>query len=216
MSNVLRLAIVDPDDSKRSSLKSLLLGMEIVWLEAECSRYEFFSDVIGQTNPDIGVVSLDGNPEKAISLIEEVHTQTPDCSILCVSSSTDGQLILQAMRAGAKEFLTHPLKVQDLAAALDRINRMKVGAKGGKTRNSNVIAICGSTGGVGSTSLGVNLGCMLGQDPANSVVLVDLDLSLGDADVFLDAIPERVRKGGIRASHVCLCALRGRVGLRAT
>ena len=57
MSNVLRLAIVDPDDSKRESLKNMLLGMDMIWLEAECSRYEFFADVVAQTNPDIGLVA---------------------------------------------------------------------------------------------------------------------------------------------------------------
>ena len=59
MTNVLRLAIVDPDDSKRESVKSMLLGMDMIWLEAECSRYEFFADVVAQTNPDIGLVALD-------------------------------------------------------------------------------------------------------------------------------------------------------------
>ena len=54
MSNVLRLAIVDPSDATREELKSMLLGMDMVWLEAECSRYEFFADVVGQTHPDIG------------------------------------------------------------------------------------------------------------------------------------------------------------------
>ena len=39
MSNVLRLAIVDPSDAARDALKSMLLGLEMVWLEAECSRY---------------------------------------------------------------------------------------------------------------------------------------------------------------------------------
>ena len=64
MSNVLRLAIVDPNDSTRDALKNLLLGMDMVWLEAECSRYEFFADVVGQTNPDIGLVVMDAAPEK--------------------------------------------------------------------------------------------------------------------------------------------------------
>lgn len=50
--------------------------------------------------------------------------------------------------------------------------------------------MAGATGGVGSTSLAVNLGCSLASNPANSVVLVDLDLAVGDADVFLDTIPE--------------------------
>ncbi len=48
----------------------------------------------------------------------------------------------------------------------------------------------GATGGVGATSLAVNLGCELARDKKNSVVLLDLDLALGDADVFLDSIPE--------------------------
>ena len=35
---VVRMAIVDPNDATRSSLKSMLLGIDAVWLEAECSR----------------------------------------------------------------------------------------------------------------------------------------------------------------------------------
>ncbi len=190
MSNVLRLAIVDPSDNSRNTLKNMLLGMELVWLEAECSRYEFFADVIGQTKPDIGLISLDANPEKAIKLIEQVREIAPECMCLVVSSSTDGQLILKAMRAGAKEFLTQPIKVEDLLHALDRISTAKFGGGDGRGRSCHVIACCGSTGGVGSTSVAVNLGCILSAEPKNSVVLCDLDLSLGDADVFLDTIPD--------------------------
>jgi pilus assembly protein CpaE len=189
MSNVLRLAIVDPSDTSRNSLKNMLLGMEVVWLEAECSRYEFFADVIGQTKPDIGLISIDSNPEKGLKLIEQIREIAPECSVLVVSSSTDGQVILKAMRAGAKEFLTHPIKVEDLLHALDRISAAKFGG-GERSRTCHVIACCGSTGGVGSTSLAVNVGCILSAEPKNSVVLCDLDLSLGDADVFLDTIPD--------------------------
>jgi pilus assembly protein CpaE len=190
MSNVLRLAIVDPNDTSRSQLKNMLLGMDIVWLEAECSRYEFFADVIGQTKPDIGIICVDNNVEKGLKLIEQVREITPDCAVLVVSSSTDGQLILKAMRAGAKEFLAQPVKVEDLLSALDRISAAKYGSGDGRNRTCHVIAVCGATGGVGSTSLAVNLGCMLAAEPRNSAVLVDLDLALGDADVFLDAIPD--------------------------
>jgi pilus assembly protein CpaE len=168
----------------------MLLGMDIVWLEAECSRYEFFADVVGQTKPDIGIICIDSNLEKGLKLIESVRDIAPDCSILVVSSSTDGQVILKAMRAGAKEFLTQPVKVEDLIAALDRISSAKFGAGDSRNRTCHVIAVCGATGGVGATSLAVNLGCMLAAEQRNSAVLVDLDLALGDADVCLDAIPD--------------------------
>jgi len=189
MSNVLRLAIVDPNDATRDMLKSTLLGMDMVWLEAECSRYEFFADVVEQTTPDIGVVNIDQDPQKAIELMGMLRQQSPECSILVISSSSDGQIILGAMRAGAKEFLTQPIGVEDLVGALERIG-MQRNKRGGKTRGCTMIAVAGSTGGVGATSVAVNLGCALSADPANSVALVDLDLSLGDADVFLDAIPD--------------------------
>jgi len=190
MSNVLRVALVDPKDSARESLKSTLLGMDLVWLEAECSRYEFFADVVSQTTPDIGIVALDGDPEKALALVKEVQENSPECSILVVSASTDGQLILRAMRAGAKEFLPQPHTLDELVDALERIGHQRFGKGDTKTRGCKVITICGATGGVGSTSLAVNLGCILAQTEGNNVALVDLDLALGDSDVFLDTIPD--------------------------
>jgi pilus assembly protein CpaE len=190
MSNVLRLAVVDPSDRTRDALKTTLLGMDMVWLEAECSRYEFFADVVAQTHPDIGIVALDHNPEKALQLVSQLHEIAPSCSILVISSSTDGNLILRVMRAGVKEFLTHPLRIEDLVAALHRISDHRFGHGERSSRSSNVIAVAGATGGVGTTSVAVNLGCALAADERNSVALVDIDLCLGDADVFLDAIPD--------------------------
>jgi len=190
MSNVLRLAIVDPVDTTRNALKTMLLGMDTVWLEAECSRYEFFADVISQTHPDIGIVVLDNNTSKGLDLVEKLGQASPDCAILVISASTEGSVILQAMRAGAKEFLTQPVKLQDILDALGRISEKKFGKGENKARGSTVIAVAGATGGVGTTSIAVNLGCALAKDPKKTAALIDLDLCLGDADVFLDSIPD--------------------------
>ena len=127
MSNVLRIALVDPHDKSRESLKAMLLGMDTVWLEADCSRYEFYSDVIEQTAPDVGVVSLDDDPDRAIGLIERLVVDFPDTAILAVSENTDGHQILRTIRAGAREFLTLPLTAEDLATALGRVSQQKFG-----------------------------------------------------------------------------------------
>ncbi len=192
MSNVLRLALVDPTDSSRESLKATLLGLDTIWLEAECSQYAFFPEVVGQTDPDVALVAIDGNPEAAVKLIDQLAHDYPKVAVLVASSSTDGSLILRVMRAGAKEFLTQPLKPEDVATAMQRVARQRFGGKSGRGSGGGcqVIGVAGATGGVGSTSLAVNLGCALAADSANSVVLLDLDLALGDADVFLDTIPE--------------------------
>lgn len=190
MSNVLRLALVDPNDASRDTMKAMLLGMEMVWLEAECSRYEFFADVVTQTESEVGLIDLDGDENKAFDLVSRLSRDAIDCALLVVSSSSDGAFILRAIRAGAKEFLTKPVQPQDLMGALQRISERQYGRSESNARGSQVIAVAGAIGGVGTTSIAVNLGCALAGESGRTVALVDLDLCLGDADVFLDAIPD--------------------------
>ncbi|MCA9066715.1 MAG: AAA family ATPase [Planctomycetaceae bacterium] len=191
MKSVMRLATVDPNEQTRSSLKSMLLGIDTVWLEAECSRYEFFMDVVQQTQPDIALVNVDTNPQRAVQLVGEITRAMPNCAVLVVSASQEGSLILQVMRNGAREFLNMPVSLDDFIAALDRI-RSSFGGGGpdGATKVGQVITIAGVGGGVGSTALCVNAAAALAMDKSNSPVVIDMDLTLGDADVWLDIIPE--------------------------
>jgi pilus assembly protein CpaE len=199
MKDVQRIAIVDPSDVTREPLRNLLLGIESVWLEAECSRYEFFLDVVRQSHPDLVVVALDSDHNKAMQLIGQLASEFTGLPILAVSSRGDGQSILHALRAGAKEFLTAPVVLEELLLALQRLRQSRPsngeagsGSMPGTSRgvDSLAVAIVGSRGGVGCTSLAVNLGCNMAQDTAANVALVDLDLALGDADVALDLIPD--------------------------
>jgi pilus assembly protein CpaE len=197
MKDVQRVAIVDPSDSTREPLRNLLLGVESVWLEAECSRYEFFIDVARQSNPDLVVVALDADHTKALQLIQQLGVECPGLPILAVSARGDGQSILQALRAGAKEFLTQPVVLEELLVCLQRLRQARgttdangVHTTGGPKVESLVLAVVGSRGGVGCTSLAVNLGCNIAKENNHNVALIDLDLALGDADVALDLMPD--------------------------
>jgi pilus assembly protein CpaE len=197
MKDVQRIAIVDPSDATREELRQVLLGMDSLWLEAECARYEFFFDVISQSSPDVVIVSLDSDQTKALQLIAQVTQVSPDLPILAVSGKGDGQAILQALRSGAKEFLTAPVVIEDLLKALQRLRPRadsrpgyETNGKGNSSPEQQVIAVLGSRGGVGCTSIAVNLGATLAQAADHSVALVDLDLALGDADVALDLMAD--------------------------
>jgi pilus assembly protein CpaE len=194
MRDVQRVVVVDPSDATREPLRNLLLGVESIWLEAECSRYEFFLDVVHQSKPDVAIIALDSDQAKALQLIATVVQDCPDLPILAVSAQGDGQSILQALRSGAREFLTQPVVLEELLVALQRLQQKWSGREGGAANGavkaeSQVVAVLGSRGGVGCTSLGINLGCALAQEKINSVALIDLDLALGDADVALDLMP---------------------------
>jgi pilus assembly protein CpaE len=186
---------MDPSDASRDHLRTLLLGMEQVWLEAECARYEFFLDVIRQSPLDVAIISLDADPQKAMQLIAQLAAEAPDLALLAVSGKNDGQAILQALRCGAREFLTAPVQLEEMLTALQRLGRNRSNGEytsgtNGTPKESLVVAVIGSRGGVGCTSIAVNLGATLAQHPGRSVALVDLDLALGDADVALDLVAD--------------------------
>ena len=185
-----RVAIVDPVESTRESLRTLLLGVDFVWLEAECARYEYFFDVISTSMPDIAVVALDGDKAKALTMIGQLSAEHPTLPILTISH--DHQALLMSLQKGAKYFLTHPVTLEDMLAAL----RRALGETGAETTSpgmpvrqtgtSSLIAVLGSRGGVGTTTLAVNLAATLAADQTNAAALIDLDLALGDADIALE------------------------------
>lgn len=189
-----RVAIVDPTESTRESLRTLLLGVDFVWLEAECARYEYFFEVIQQSMPDLAIVALDADKTKALQMIGQLSIEFPKLPILTISH--DHQALLQSLQKGAKYFLTHPVGLEDMLAALRRAlgegsgsGELQVGSGSTTMRQtgaSSLIAVIGSRGGVGTTTLAVNLGATLAADPANAAALIDLDLALGDADIALE------------------------------
>lgn len=190
MSGVQRVAIVDPVDDSREHLRNSLLSIDSVWLEAECSRYEFFPDVVQQSTPDVAVVSVDGNPDEALGLIRKLSLSRPELDVVAVSARTDGQFILSVMRSGSKEFVGLPVHIEEMMEVLGRLQTARAGKEGEGRVTSRVFSFCGSRGGAGCTSMAVNFGTILAKNPSHSVALVDLDLAMGDADVCLDIVPD--------------------------
>ncbi|QEL13223.1 AAA family ATPase [Limnoglobus roseus] len=194
---MLKVCIVDPTESSRESLRALLLSVDFVWMESESNRYEYFGDVIRQSTPDLAIVSLDGDQQRALHTIQQLAAEHPKLAILTISKNH--QALLLSLQKGAKYFLTEPVELEDLLSAL----RRAVGDAGGlqdtnasSASNSalmpkqggpaTVIAVLGSRGGVGTTTLAVNLAATLANDPDNAVALIDLDLALGDADIAVE------------------------------
>lgn len=188
-----RIAIVDPNEANRESLRTMLLGVDFVWLEAECARYEYFFDVIQQATPDLVIVALDTDKAKALAMVGHLASEYPRMPIVTVSS--DSQALLQSLQRGAKQFLTQPVSLEDLVNALRKAfaetpgtTTIHVGGQPQQQAKSagQIISILGSRGGVGCTSLAVNLAATAASSADNSVALIDLDLAMGDADIAVE------------------------------
>lgn len=190
-----RIAIVDPNEANRESLRTMLLGVDFVWLEAECARYEYFFDVIQQSTPDLVIVALDSDKSKALAMVGHLATEYSGMPIVTVSS--DSQALLQSLQRGAKNFLTQPVSLEDLVGALRKaladpttIPQTQYGVTTVPTQitkqSAQIISVLGSRGGVGCTSLAVNLAATAAASLENNVALIDLDLAMGDADIAVE------------------------------
>ncbi len=188
MQRTLRIVLVDADPERRQQFKSLVAGLDNIWVEADCGRYHECLDLFTELRPDVVVVSLEEDLDLALDLIRELRSLSADVQIFATSSSDSSQYILQTMRAGANEYLTLPLNLDDLLQAMERARQMIAREQGDNPDQNKVVAFVGASGGVGCTTIATNLGVLLAQDRRFRPLLIDFDLVLGDADVHLDVV----------------------------
>ena len=100
------------------------------------------------------------------------------------SARVDPTLMVRAMRAGAREFLSDPIDAGALVDALGRASSRK-SAPLGKESGGKLLVFVGGKGGSGVTTVACNFAVALAEDCEKNVALIDLDLPLGDAALSL-------------------------------
>lgn len=137
----------------------------------------------GAKQPAVLVIDLreDGQIPSALPVLKRQH---PATGVLLVASQLDPALLLEAMRAGVNEFVTAPITVTELQAAIKRL----MGNLATTTRGE-IYAFVGAKGGVGATTVAVNTATSLGKMTPDSTLMIDLNAACGDAAVFLGAEP---------------------------
>ena len=137
----------------------------------------------GATQPNVLIVDLRGQHQfpPALALLKRRH---PTTGVLILASTLDPAMMLEAMRAGVSEFVTDPIAPSDLTAALNRLLGKLAEAPAGP-----VFAFIGAKGGVGTTTLAVNVATALSKLSPARAMFIDLHLAYGDAAVFLGAEP---------------------------
>lgn len=197
---------VFPDwSSKFPRGESEMSGFVTVWLECRSdSVRRTFEELLashrsflikqtgGPSTVDVVCVELDEiNPERTLASMKVFLEKNPAIEVFLTAGSTDSQVMLEAFRIGIKEFLPQPINRKEFEAALNRLKerlRSKEGrksAKGGK-----IVAFLGAKGGIGTSTLAVNLAMSLRQlNQEKQVALVDLNLDDSDLPLFLDLQP---------------------------
>ena len=186
MAQDLKFILFNRDEECILELRAQLHTLEGVKIVAEVDEPALLAQACAQFNPDVLVAHLDPGPELMLPLVGEVAAANPQVAVFAISQSTEGSLILQAMRLGIKEFFPRPIDHETLEEAVGKIasNRKDFGTHG------KLITVTGTSGGVGATTIATNLAVELAQLAAGKVSVVDLDFRFGQVATFLDVDPQ--------------------------
>ena len=147
-------------------------------------------------DPDVDVVVVDDRigPVQIWDLVRQIAGRHPTVGIVAVVGDAGPAAFVTAMDAGVRGLLTRPISIEDVqarvqaAAAWSAAVRRALGATNpGGGSVGTTVALAGSKGGVGTTTLATHLALqVIVDDPTRSVCLVDLDLQKGDVPGLLD------------------------------
>lgn len=190
MTPILRTIVVaDPD----SPLRGLLARRPATLVVGEFRRLSQAVHEGPAHRPDLVIIELPedqaGGPEGSpAKIVEALARAFPDAALFATGPSVSADYVIQVIRAGAVEFLRRPVQGEDLAAALEKLIRLRRVTQP-VARAGRITSVFSSKGGLGVTTLATNIAVCLAERAPGKTILIDLDTRQSDVATFLNLRP---------------------------
>jgi pilus assembly protein CpaE len=208
MADQIRVLIVDDIPETRDHL-SKLLGFEgdIDVVGAAASGAEAI-DVARTLAPDVVLMDINMPDMDGIATTEQMARTAPTAAVIMMSVQGEADYLRRSMLAGAREFLVKPFSSDELTASIrqvyarerEKLTLMAAAAPGGGVAGGagtgqtgepgTVVAVFSPKGGVGRTTVAVNLAVAAATELGKRVVVVDGSFQFGDVGVLLNLNPK--------------------------
>jgi pilus assembly protein CpaE len=188
----LTVVIVATDNEQRAVLQVLVDGTNVARTAHTCASFPVAaSDPVTRrvraANPDVTLVDIPAdNPTLALRAIELLRQEMNEAAIFAVGNLNQPQVIVNAMRAGAREFIERPTTTTDLLEAFVRLTTAQRRGRQEGVRGK-IFSVINAKGGNGATTVAVNLALAL-QSAHSQTALVDV-APLGHAALHLNLKP---------------------------
>ena len=158
MATSLRICLYDPSapsDAERffdqgangnGSLRQHFEKLDGITVVEHCTDWNALQNHLRFGGLDAVAINLDSDTDGRYVSVQRIAEVAPECGIIGVSSSTDPDRIISAMRAGCTQFVRSPVDPADLRAAINRISQTRLSA----TTGCHQVALIGSAGGAGN------------------------------------------------------------------
>ena len=210
MADQIRVLIVDDIPETRDHLTKLLGFESDVEVVGSAASGAQALEMAVRLSPDVVLMDINMPDMDGITATEKLAAAVPAAAVVMMSVQGEADYLRRSMLAGAREFLVKPFSSDELTASIrqvysreqDKISRMAAAAPavsndGGITSSGaggenegRVIAIFSPKGGVGRTTIAVNLAVAAATELGRSVVLMDGSFQFGDVGVLLNLNPK--------------------------
>jgi pilus assembly protein CpaE len=219
MAGKLTVVVIDTEKSSRRTLRDLLDQQGNLEVACVAKGQDQALPAIKTSRPQVLILELPRDSDRTLKWIERMKLEFPDMSIFVSSADKSPDLVISAMRAGVQEFLGRPINSDELKKAINKVFKTKEQARAQAPSRGKVISVFSKKGGLGVTTLAVNLGSALARVAENKAALIDLDLQLGDVTSFLNLSPDYNildvlnEDGGVDAVKLQSCMTRHESGV---
>ena len=140
---------------------------------------------------DLLIFELGEDMEKDFELIQSLLNSDAVGEVFLTSANADSAMLMKAIKSGAKEFFAQPLDEKEIRQALEGFQkRREDSGQKTPTQLGKIIDVVGAKGGVGTTTIAVNLAVSLAEKKyGKSVALIDMNMLFGDIPLFLSLKP---------------------------
>ncbi len=192
----IRVLIINDEAESRINLQNILATFEGIEIVGDCADDQEAIEVVGKLLPDIILMDVYMPRLDNFTTAEKISLRFPRCAVVIISMQGEQEYLRRAMLAGARDYLVKPFKAEDLLSTIRHVYELenKRNNLEGKEKDarfkSQVVTVFGTKGGVGKTTIAVNLAMLLAKSK-KKVALIDLDLQFGDVSIFLNLSPRR-------------------------
>jgi pilus assembly protein CpaE len=139
--------------------------------------------------PDILILEMGDDPVQDFEYLGRTKAAGGAREFFLTSKNASPDVLIQALRMGVKEFFSQPVNEAEVRAALSKIRddaATPSPAAAGPQRKGQIINVFGGKGGVGTTTIAVNLADSMARlDSPPAVALIDMNRLFGEVPLFL-------------------------------
>ena len=177
------IVIFEQEEQTVDIIKGYLSGLENIDVEQSFADYSEGYRYVREHKSSIVLFSVTQNKELCYKMIKKLFDL--GVNVIALSEDYTTSNIIQLLRCGAKDFVSKPVISKDLFLAIVKCTQDDVKV----LKKSQIISVFSNKGGVGKTAVATNLAYEFARLTREKVVLVDLNLPIGDVTTFLDIKP---------------------------